>query len=184
MLHDQPEHWVFAYGSLLWDPGFDVAECVEARVEGFSRRFCMQSVVYRGTVEYPGLVLALDEDARGHCMGLALRVAAPDWDATIAGLRERELATNAYREEVLRLVLADGRQIDAVAYVMRREHEQYVGSLSLAEQARIIARAVGGRGPNAEYLFNTTRHLSQIGLADPTLDDLAREVQALISQTD
>lgn len=178
-----PEHWVFAYGSLMWDPGFAVAECVQARVLGFARRFCMESVVYRGTVEQPGLVLALDEEEGGHCTGLALRVADPDWHDTITGLRDRELATDAYREDVLDLHLADGRHVSGVAYVMRREHEQYVRDLSLADQAAMIVRAVGERGPNRDYLFNTTRHLSQIGIADPELDDLARIVRGLIGQS-
>lgn len=184
MLHGQPEHWVFAYGSLMWDPGFAVAECVEARISGFARRFCMQSVVYRGTVEVPGLVLALDEDAAGECAGLALRVAATDWQDTIRALRERELATNAYREEILPVRLADGRDIRALTYVMRRDHDQYMGDISLSDQARMIARATGGRGANSDYLFNTTRHLAQVGLADPALEDLARQVAALLRKTD
>lgn len=185
--HRQPsahhEHWVFAYGSLMWDPGFPVAECVEARVTGFARRFCMQSVVYRGTVDEPGLVLALDEEPDGQCTGLALRVADPDWAETIAGLRERELATYAYREDVLDLQLTDGRRVPGLTYVMRRDHAQYVRDLSPADQARIIAHAAGDRGPNRDYLFNTTRHLTQIGIADPDLDDLARAVRVLIGQS-
>lgn len=180
VLHMEPEHWVFAYGSLMWDPGFAVAECVSGRVNGFSRSFCMQSVVYRGTEENPGLVLALDAEPAAFCDGLALRVAPRDWSEALAGLRERELATYAYSEETLPITLSDGRRVDAVSYVMRRDHSQYVGHLGISEQARIIARAVGGRGPNADYLFNTTRHLAQIGVADPALDLLAREVRALI----
>lgn len=179
-MRKEPEHWVFAYGSLMWDPGFAVAECVTGRVDGFARSFCMQSVVYRGTEDNPGLVLALDAEPAASCIGLALRVATRDWDETLSGLRERELATYAYSEEILPVALDDGRRIEAVSYVMRRDHSQYVGQLALSEQARIIARAVGGRGPNADYLFNTTRHLAQIGVEDLALDQLAQEVRMLI----
>ena len=179
-MQKDPEYWVFAYGSLMWDPGFPVAECLTARVDGYARSFCMQSVVYRGTDAHPGLVLALDQDGAASCTGLALRVAAQDWDPTIAALRERELATYAYREETLPVVLSDGRIVQAVSYVMRRDHCQYVGGLDLSEQARIISQAVGGRGPNADYLFNTTRHLAQIGVEDHMLADLAFQVRALI----
>ena len=178
---EQRQYWVFAYGSLIWDPGFDAAESVEARLNGFSRSFCMESVVYRGTVERPGLVLALDADPLAHCRGLALRVAAVHWPETLAALRERELTTGAYREELVPLDLADGRRVQAVTYIMRREHVQYVGGLTVEEQARIIAAATGGRGPNRDYLFNTARHLAQIGLRDPALDELSRRVQALIA---
>ena len=63
---------------------------------------------------------------------------------------------------------------------MRRDHVQYAGGLPLDEQARIIARAHGGRGPNAEYLFNTAAHLTQIGLGDAVMDHLARQVRKLL----
>jgi glutathione-specific gamma-glutamylcyclotransferase len=56
---------------------------------------------------------------------------------------------------------------------------QYCGGLSLETQAEIIAKAVGGRGPNTEYLFNTADHLSEIGLADADLDWLTGRVKAL-----
>ncbi len=179
-MRKEPEFWVFAYGSLMWDPGFPIAECVTARIEGFTRRFCMQSVVYRGTVERPGLVLALDSEESAHCTGLALRVAAQDWPQTLHELRLREMTTNAYSEELLNVALQDGRIVRAVTYVMRRDHDQYVGNIALPEQARIIASAVGGRGANADYLFNTTRHLTQIGVEDLMLEDLARQVQNLL----
>ena len=47
--------WVFAYGSLLWDPGFAPAEVAPARLEGFCRAFRMWSVRWRGTEAEPGL---------------------------------------------------------------------------------------------------------------------------------
>jgi len=66
--------WVFGYGSLIWDPGFDHEERVIARLSGWRRSFCMWSIHHRGTPEAPGLVLALDADGQGHCTGVAYRV--------------------------------------------------------------------------------------------------------------
>lgn len=63
----------------------------------------------------------------------------------MAYLRERELISSAYLERVLPLDLADGRRVQAVAYIIDPEHVQYC-HLDLDEQARIIAQAVGGRG--------------------------------------
>lgn len=57
------DFWVFGYGSLIWDPGFPVAERAVARASGWHRSFCMRSVHHRGTPEDPGLVLALDAAA-------------------------------------------------------------------------------------------------------------------------
>ena len=63
--------WVFAYGSLIWDPGFPVHSRLVARADGWHRSFCMRSVHYRGTAIAPGLVLALDRAPAATCHGLA-----------------------------------------------------------------------------------------------------------------
>ncbi len=43
----------------------------------------------------------------------------------------------------------------------------------------IIAHAVGGRGPNTEYLSNTVEHLHELGIADNELDWLNQRVREL-----
>lgn len=177
-MHDV--EWVFGYGSLIWNPGFTPVEAVPARLGGYARSFCLRSIQHRGTEALPGLVLGLDPKDGASCHGLALRIAARDHDAVLAELRARELVTDAYREAILPLDLEDGRQVQALAYVMRRDHWQYAGDLPHDEQARIIARAHGGRGPNAEYLFNTTAHLTRLGLPDQTLEALSQAVRSLL----
>lgn len=173
--------WVFGYASLLWNPGFEVAERVQARLHGYSRSFCMYSIHHRGTKERPGLVLALDAQEGAACDGLALRAAPGTEDATLAYLRERELVSSAYQEKRLPLSLEDGRRVEAVAYVVDPHHDQYC-HLPLEKQARIIAGAHGGRGPNPEYLYNTAQHLDELGVPDPDLHWLAREVRALTGE--
>ena len=171
--------WVFGYGSLVWNPGFDVQERVLATLPGYARSFCMRSIHHRGTEENPGLVLALDECGKSRCEGVAMGVATDQQDEVLAYLRERELISAAYLEKFLRIRLADGREVEAVTYVIDPDHVQYCGGLDLEEQARIIAHAVGGRGPNTEYLHNTAAHLSELGIHDPDLDWLSKRVRAL-----
>ncbi|MBI1417783.1 MAG: gamma-glutamylcyclotransferase [Limimaricola sp.] len=172
--------WVFGYGSLLWNPGFAPAEAVVARLDGYHRSFCMLSIHHRGTEEDPGLVLALDALDGATCTGMAFRVAAADRDAVLADLRERELISSAYLERVLPIGLADGRVVQALAYIVDPAHRQYC-RFPLEQQAQMIAHATGGRGPNWEYLDNTARRLHQIGIADPDLDWLEGRVAALRS---
>lgn len=171
--------WVFGYGSLLWNPGFPVAHSMVATLDDYARSFCMRSIHHRGTEADPGLVLALDEVQGAHCRGIALAVENGEEAQTLDYLRERELISSAYLEKDLSIALADGQHVTAVTYVIDPHHVQYCGGLPLEEQARIIARAVGGRGPNTEYLFNTTSHLAEIGLHDPDLEWLAERVRAL-----
>ncbi len=42
-----------------------------------------------------------------------------------------------------------------------------------------IARAVGGRGPNTEYLYNTASHLDALGIPDAELHWLQDRVRQL-----
>lgn len=170
--------WVFGYGSLLWNPGFDPAEAVTARLSGYRRSFCMSSIHHRGTEAEPGLVLALDAEDGQVCTGVALRVADGREDAVLAYLRERELVSAAYVERHVRLRLKDGREVEALAYVIERGHAQYC-QLSLEDQAHRIAHAVGGRGPNVEYLENTAAHLDGMGIVDADMAWLVARVRAL-----
>jgi len=172
--------WVFGYGSLIWQPDFPVAEAVTARLEGWHRSFCMRSIHHRGSEAEPGLVLALDAAPGAVCLGLAFRVAPGAEAETLAALRERELISSAYLEREVELALTDGRTVRALAYVIDPAHAQYCGGLPLEEQAQIIARAQGGRGPNRDYLWNTAAHLDALGLGDPDLDWLAARVRALV----
>jgi cation transport protein ChaC len=98
MVSDTDDLWVFGYGSLLWNPGFPVAETRVARLRGWHRSFCMSSIHHRGTPERPGLVLALDLAEGAHCDGLGFRVEARYAAQTIDYLRERELISSAYLE--------------------------------------------------------------------------------------
>ena len=171
--------WVFGYGSLLWEPGFAFTERVMARLDGWHRSFCMRSIHHRGTEAEPGLVLALDAAHGAACEGVAFAVAPGHQAETLAYLRERELISSAYLEKVLPLRLGDGRQVEAVTYVIDPDHVQYCGGLPLEEQAQIIARARGGRGENRDYLWNTAAHLNDLGIADAELDWLSARVRDL-----
>ena len=76
--------WIFGYGSLMWNPGFEVAERLLARLPEYRRCFCMRSIHHRGTEDDPGLVLALDPHAGSACEGLGFRVAEGHEDTTMA----------------------------------------------------------------------------------------------------
>ena len=171
--------WVFGYGSLIWNPGFAFARAEVARLPGWHRSFCMASIHYRGTVEAPGLVLALDRAEAGHCDGLAFAVDAALREATLGYLRERELISYAYAEHWLDVDLASGVRVTALAYVINRDHSQYSGTLPLEAQAQIIAKSCGMRGPNCDYLYATADHLAKLGIADTDLEWLSARVRQL-----
>nr|WP_321511068.1 gamma-glutamylcyclotransferase [uncultured Celeribacter sp.] len=169
--------WVFGYGSLMWNPEFQFTERLPAVLSDYARSFCMWSIHHRGSPEAPGLVLALDAEVGTQCHGLAFHVEGDTAAQTLADLRERELVSSAYLEREVTLALSDGRRVPALAYIVDPMHVQYTGALSLERQAEVIASAHGGRGPNSDYLFNTARHLAELGMEDMELSTLAEMVR-------
>ena len=172
-LHAKPKGagwWVFAYGSLLWNPLFPVAEMRPATLRGLHRRFCLWSLASRGTRECPGLVLGLDRG--GTCRGVALRLPAPLALDELHLLWRREMVVGSYRPRRVKLD-AGGREIIALTFVVRRDHPQYAGRRSLADEADVLASACGAFGSSLDYLERTRVALVAHGIFDPYLEGLA-----------
>lgn len=172
--------WIFGYASLMWNPGFPVAETRPATLRGYHRSFCMSSIHHRGTEDEPGLVLALDPAPNGECAGLALRVPDAHAAEAVAYLRARELISSAYVERLVAVNLGDA-EVTALTYVVDTSHVQYVAGMPLEKQAQVIAKAVGGRGPNTEYLWNTVAQLDELGVRDEDLSWLSTRVRELVT---
>ncbi|WP_024276657.1 gamma-glutamylcyclotransferase [Xanthobacter sp. 126] len=170
--------WVFAYGSLMWNPGFAFVERCEARLVGAHRTLCVYSFHHRGTPEKPGLVLGLD--LGGSCRGIAYRVAAVQWPQTHAYLTEREQISGVYREVMRRVRLLDGsgRDAPAVAYLVNRAHPQYAPGLTLDDQLALVRRSHGKSGPNTDYVVATVKALESLGIRDPGLAYITQHLTA------
>jgi cation transport protein ChaC len=167
--------WVFAYGSLLWNPLFPVAEMRPAMLRGLHRRFCLWSFAARGTRDCPGLVLGLDRG--GACRGVALRLPAMLAIDELHLLWRREMVVDSYHPRWVK-VDADGREIVALTFVVRRDHPQYAGRLSLADEVDVLDSACGAFGSSLDYLERTRVALVAHGIVDRYLEGLATQVAA------
>ncbi|HEX5998994.1 MAG TPA: gamma-glutamylcyclotransferase [Hyphomicrobiaceae bacterium] len=198
--------WVFAYGSLMWRPGFAYRETRRARLTGYHRAFCVCSVHHRGTPGRIGLVLGLDRG--GVCEGVAYRIDAQDVPEARAYLRARELVNGVYREASLPVelettvseagsdpsaptfpsfpqrsgeasALETTLRTTALAYIVERAHPTYAGNVPPAIQARLIRAAKGLSGANLDYLISTVRHLKALGIRERGLERLVTLVGPL-----
>lgn len=174
---DMDEFWVFGYGSLMWNPGFDYLERQIVTAHGFHRALCIRSWVHRGTQERPGLVLGLDRG--GACRGVAFRVAPDKWEWVVAYLRERELVTNVYVERLIPVRFSDGSRKTALTYTADRHHHQYVSGLTVDHAAETVVGAQGKSGPNTDYLRNTVAHLRELGIRDSWMEAVAERIDLL-----
>ena len=171
--------WVFAYGSLLWNPLFPFADARPALLRGLHRQFCLWSLGSRGTVKTPGLVLGLDRG--GSCRGVAYRLPASCARAELALLWRREMVVGSYKPRWLqvRQLHPAGHSLTALAFVVDRAHPQYAGRLATAREAKVIATAQGVFGSSADYLERSRVALVTHGVVDPYLERLAAAVARL-----
>jgi glutathione-specific gamma-glutamylcyclotransferase len=169
--------WLFAYGSLMWNPMIHWAEKSPALLRGYHRRFCLWTNIGRGTTECPGLTLALEPG--GACHGIAYRIARAEAPHELELLWRREMLTGAYKPRWVSLAMA-GRPLSALAFVVNREHPRYAGRLSDEQVAAILAEAKGPLGSCAAYLLNSVSHLEELGVHDRRLWRLRAAVAARI----
>ncbi len=167
--------WVFGYGSLIWNPGFPYVSAQQGLLRGAHRSLSIISHHHRGTREQPGLVFGLTRG--GSCRGMVFEVALEKWGEVRAYLDARELVTSVYRDVMRPVVLADGRRVQALAYVVDETHEQFAGALTVEQQLTMIRAGVGISGRNVDYVLNTARHLETLGIRDRSLMALARELE-------
>jgi cation transport protein ChaC len=166
--------WVFAYGSLMWNPISDFDSRRIATLHGWHRSFCIRLIAGRGTPERPGRMLSLEPG--GSTQGVALRLCGTTLEEELRILWIREMVTGAYRPTWAAVTLDDGTEVSAIAFVAEPDDSQYEGDARAAAIAPLMAVATGLFGTNAEYVFKLQSALADCGLNDPYIDELASEL--------
>ena len=177
-LAERPEGgdvWLFAYGSLIWNPLIHYVEKRVGTVHGYHRCFCLWSHIGRGTKAKPGLMLGLERG--GACRGIAYRIAEAQAAEELEVVWRREMLTGAYAPRWVTAVTKEG-PLQAIAFLINRNHERYAGRLPEDRIIATIAEAQGPLGACATYLFNTVAHLEDLGIRDRRLARLRDRVAA------
>jgi len=167
--------WVFAYGSLLWNPAFEVAEQVAAVLPGWHRSFCIQLTRFRGTPEQPGLMMSLTPG--GSCRGALLRIPGASVESSLRKLWRREMTVKPPNTPP-RWVTAKANGIDvrAIVFAANRRGANFVSGLTNEQIADVLCKAAGHWGSGAEYLMQTVDQLERLGIRDANLWRLQRLV--------
>ncbi|MBJ26088.1 MAG: gamma-glutamylcyclotransferase [Rhodospirillaceae bacterium] len=168
----QKDIWVFAYGSLLWNPGFSYVDSNAALLRGYHRSLCIYSHRYRGTPNLPGLVVGLDNG--GSCRGVAYKVPAASASQVLRSIDRREILYNVYTRKNLRVKLYEkgtiGRSVMAFTYVANRKDPQYASKINIEEKIKLIKQGKGSMGSSIDYVKKTVQFLDHIGLPDTNLE--------------
>ncbi|WP_421694963.1 gamma-glutamylcyclotransferase [Aestuariivirga sp.] len=174
-----PVH-IFAYGSLLWNPGFDFDARIPARLRGWHRAFCIKLSRFRGSPEQPGLMLALDHG--GSCKGEVFLIPEASAATELEKLLRREVPfrriASAWRWVDVDM---EGRRQRALTFYAGMRRDRFYVNLPLHAQAHMLARAAGFGGSGAAYLHYTVAKLEELGIHDTYLWELQHLVAAEIN---
>ena len=187
MLATRSEHgdgvWVFAYGSLIWNPAMHITGQRIAVAHGWHRDFCLATKGGRGTPENPGMLLGLRPG--GSCVGAVLRIEEAAVEQELDILWRREMVADGYIPQWVEITSLEGEALGhAIAFTINPIGPSYCGDLAREMLVQRIATARGPLGTAAEYLFNTRDGLRALGIKDPLLEQIGAEVESLISTTD
>lgn len=163
--------WVFAYGSLLWNPVIHHLERRVAWLDGWHRSFCLSVQAGRGSPQLPGLVLGLE--AGGFCGGLALRLDDSNLMEELHLLWRREMLSGAYIPQWVEVCGGDGRAFgNAIAFTINLASPLYAGQISETTVVDRLANAAGALGSSAEYLQRTCEALRGNDILDNEMERL------------
>lgn len=170
--------WVFAYGSLMTDPGIVFSEVRRATLPGHRRRFILRDVYGgRGTPEAPGLMAALDTAGpQDLCHGLAFRISADLAAAETKVLWQREMIAPCYRPVMIGAEVGTAT-VPVLAFLADHQSGMIAADISRAEQIRLIATGSGFLGTSLAYLENIDRQFEALGITDPDTEELLAEVR-------
>jgi cation transport protein ChaC len=167
--------WIFAYGSLMWNPEFEFDACHVGTVRGYHRAFRIWSRINRGTPDNPGLVLTLE--CGGSCRGLVYRISADRVQEEMSRIWKREMTFGSYRPKWLNCGVGD-TSFKALAFTVNRGCSGYAGAIPEDVVVEAIAGARGRYGPAHDYLFKTTETLREHGIRDARVEHLTNLVKA------
>jgi len=154
----EPTIYVFGYGSLIWNPGFEYSKCITGYIRGYVRRFWQGNVTHRGTVDKPGRVVTLVEDKEGICWGCAYKVTG---DLALSYLEQRECKLGGYMTAYTKFYPRvatefsglSGEAFPVLLYIATPSNDYWAGDEKLETIAVQIACASGPSGHNVEYLL-------------------------------
>jgi cation transport protein ChaC len=170
--------WLFAYGSLLWNPCVEVAAWRGALLYGFHRDFRIQLTEGRGSPDAPGLMLGLVSG--GSCHGMGMRLPPEDLEHEMLLVWRREMLTGVYKPRWVTLY-GDGERWPAITFVIDPHNPRFRNRLDDETMVRMLATGRGVLGSSFEYLLNTVAQLDRQDIPDRRLRMLRGRVKAMLA---
>jgi cation transport protein ChaC len=157
--------WIFAYGSLMWNPSFKYEDKKIGSLSGYQRDFCIKTHYHRGNEKNYGLVLGLEENKNHSCKGILFKIKKNEIEIVMKKLDIRELSENSYLKTFKIIKTECNQEIKALIYISNNESDLYLND-HCKNKANVIKKAKGQSGFNIDYYNNTIKSLKSIGIKD------------------
>jgi cation transport protein ChaC len=133
--------WIFAYGSLMWNPMVHFDRRQIATLHGWHRSFCLRMDIGRASPETSGRMLALESG--GHTHGVALKLSPSTMAEELRLVWIREMVLGSYRPTWAPITLNDATATYAIVFVADTSREQYATDSCVSTVAPLVASATG-----------------------------------------
>lgn len=179
--------WIFGYGSLVWNPGFEYDEKCLGFIKNYRRVFDLACIDHRGTPEHPARTCTLEEKEGAVCWGIAYCVrGSPEKEkAAMAYLERRECEYD--QKTLVDFYKGEGEQPALTGVIVftstpdKINNKYYLGPAPVEDMARQIATAFGPCGNNRDYIFMLEKALYDIDHEDDMIIELANEVRKVLA---
>ncbi|MEH6415497.1 gamma-glutamylcyclotransferase [Pseudomonas sp. CGJS7] len=168
--------WLFAYGSLMWNPLVEFEEVQAATLEGWQRQFSIRLTSGRATVESPGRMLSLGPGGRTE--GIAFRISDQNLERELKVAWVREMVAGFYAPKWMPVQLENGTIANALVFAGCADHPMYEVDSSSQTVAQVVLNAKGYLGSNADYVHQLQASLAELGISDCYINEVACALHA------
>ncbi|CAN1164143.1 Gamma-glutamylcyclotransferase 2-2, partial [Linum perenne] len=179
--------WIFGYGSLVWNPGFEYDEKIIGFIKDYRRVFDLACIDHRGTPEHPARTCTLENVEGAICWGAVYCVrGGPEKERLAMEYLERRECEYDMKTLVSFYKEDDPSQpaiTDVIVFTSTPDkvsNKYYLGPAPLEEMASQIATAFGPCGNNRDYLFLLEKAMFDIGHEEEMVIELANEVRKVL----
>lgn len=151
--------WVFAHGSLMFQPHFEHVERRPARVAGYQRRFGQPSGRNWGRPEYPAPTCSLVPGSAVD--GVAFGIAPEKRETILRSIRNREA-----REPIEVRAETEGGAVEVLTWTMDCTWAEHSVEELVSAALINIERGGGPFGDAWSYLDGVKRSLDALGVQD------------------
>ena len=175
--------WVFGYGSLLWNPGFNHGQNMIGYIKGFKRRFWQGNDTHRGKPERLGRVVTLVPANDSITWGRAYQLV--NQEKSREYLDKREVDEGGYETTIVEFHPRDVnlKSFPVSVYIATPKNRLFLGPGPLDTIAQDIAHSEGPCGHNVEYLARISAFMHLINIFDNHVHQLESLVKQILSSS-